>query len=199
LANYLLDLELYYPAIISSRQVLTLAGMNTQSQTLAAPAYFNHIRYGLYYMDLVSSSAQQYGFDPLFLQSVMRQESLFDPSARSSYAIGLMQITPDTGQFIADNLGWPPNYTSDDLLRPMINIGMGASYLMDQRLRFNGDLFTVLAAYNAGPNTAPIWREFSGQDSDLFLEVIRFEETRNYIIGIYEAYKMYQGLYATVP
>jgi soluble lytic murein transglycosylase len=149
-------------------------------------------------MDIVESAAQQYGFDLLFLLSVMRQESLFDPFARSSYAFGLMQITSDTGQLIAKNLGWPPNYTSEDLFRPMINISLGTSYLMDQRLRFNGDLFSALAAYNAGPGTVPIWRDLSGQDSDLFLEVIRFEETRNYIINIYEAYMMYHEFYSTV-
>jgi soluble lytic murein transglycosylase len=199
LANYLLDLGLYYPAIYAIRQVLTLAGMNTQSQTLAAPAYFNHVRYGLYYQELVLPSAQQTGFDPLFLFSIIRQESLFDKFARSSYAIGLMQITPDTGQFIVDNLGWPPNYTSDDLYRPMVSIGLGTSYLMDQRLRFNGDFFTALAAYNSGPSNAAFWRDLSGSDTDLFLEVIRFEETRNYIRSIYEIYAMYRSLYTTVP
>ena len=199
LANYLLSLKLYYPAIFAIRQVLTLAGMTTQSQTLAAPAYFNHVRYGLYYQDLILPSAQQAGFDPLFLFSVMRQESLFDKFAQSAYAVGLMQIFPPTGQLIADNLGWPPNYTSGDLIRPMISVGLGTSYLKDQRLRFDGDLFTALASYNAGPNAAPIWRDLSGPDSDLFVEIIRFEETRNYIRSIYEIFAMYRLLYTTVP
>jgi len=179
--------------------VLTLAGMNTQSQTLAAPAYFNHVRYGLYYRELILPSAQQTGFDPLFLFSVMRQESLFDKFAHSSYALGLMQITPDTGQFIVDNLGWPPNYTSDDLFRPMISIGLGTHFLMNQRLRFDGELYTALAAYNGGPEAASIWRDLSGADPDLFLEIVRFEETRNYIRSIYEIYAMYRLLYTTVP
>ncbi len=151
LANYLLDQGLYYPAIFAFRQVLTLAGMSTQSQTLAAPAYFNHVRYGLYYQDVILPVAQRTGFDPFLLQSLMRQESLFDKFADSGYALGLMQITPGTGQFIVDNLGWPPNYSTDDLYRPFVSIGLGATYLMDQRLRFNGDLSTALAAYNAGP------------------------------------------------
>ncbi len=199
LANYLLGLGLYNPAIFAIRQVLTLAGMVTQSQTLAAPAYFNHVRYGLYYQELIIQSAQQTGFDPLFLFSVMRQESLFDKFARSSYAIGLMQITPDTGQFIVNNLGWPPNYTTDDLYRPMISIGLGTSYLMTQRIRFKDDLFTALASYNAGPEAATIWRDLSGPDPSLFLEIIRFGETQDYIRSIYEIYAMYRLLYATVP
>jgi soluble lytic murein transglycosylase len=197
LANYLLDLGFYYPAVFTIRQVLTLAGMNSQTQTLAAPAYFNHFRYGLYYKDLILLFSQRVGLDPLILWSVMRQESLFDKYANSGYAIGLMQIAPGTGQFIVENHGWPPNYSSSDLDRPIINIGLGATYLMDQRNRFDGELFTTLAAYNAGPEAAAIWRDLSGPDPDLFLEVVRYQETRNYIASIYEIFAMYSRLYAT--
>ncbi len=197
LANYLLDLGFYYPAIFTIRQVLTLAGMISQTQTLAAPIYINHFRYGIYYKELVAEFSQRVVFDPLFLLSVMRQESLFNKYADSGYAIGLMQIAPGTGQLIVDNHGWPPNYSTADLVRPMISIGLGASYLMDQRNRFDGDLFTTLAAYNAGPEAAAIWRDLSGPDPDLFLEVIRYQETRNYIRSIYEIFAMYRRLYAT--
>jgi len=137
------------------------------------------------------------GLDPLFLWSVMRQESLFEKYANSGYAIGLMQIAPSTGQFIVENHGWPPNYSSSDLDRPIISIGLGATYLMDQRNRFDGDLFTTLAAYNAGPGAAAIWRDLSGPDPDLFLEVVRYQETRNYVTSIYEIFAMYSRLYAT--
>jgi len=200
LANYMLTLGLYRPAITAMRQVLTLAGMNTQAQTLAAPAYFNHVRYGLYYQDLVMPVAQQAGFDPLFLFSVIREESLFEGFVQSDKgARGLMQIIPSTGQGISDNLGWPPNYTSDDLYRPLISIGLGASYLAQQRVNFNGDLFAALAAYNAGPSAAPIWSGLSGPDADLFLEVIRISQTSDYIRSIYEIYSMYRTLYGVVP
>ena len=200
LSNYLLDLGVYRPAINASIQVLNLAGMKTLSQRLAAPVFFKHVIYGLYYQDLVIPAAEQSGFDPLFLFSVIWWESNFEGFVRSSAsARGLMQITPDTGQFIADNLGWPPGYTTEDLYRPIINITLGVKYLSDQRLRFNGDLFTALAAYNAGPGSANIWRDLSGPDSDLFIETIRGEETRNYIRSIYEIYSMYRSVYGTVP
>ena len=200
LANYMLSLGLYRPAINAIRQVLTLAGMTTQTQTLAAPAYFNHVRYGLYYQDLVLPVSQKTGFDPLFLFSVMRQESLFEGFVRSSAgARGLMQITADTGQTISESLSWPPNYTSDDLYRPLISIGFGATYLEQQRTRFNGDFFKTLGAYNAGPSAAPIWSDLSGTDSDLFLEVIRISQTSDYIRSIYEIYNMYRNLYGVIP
>jgi soluble lytic murein transglycosylase len=200
LGNYLLDLGLCTPAIFALRQVLTLAGMDQQSETLAAPRYFNLVRYGLYYQELILPLAQQTGFDPLFLFSVMRQESLYDKLAGSGQgALGLMQITPDTGQMIADNSGWPPSFETDDLYLPVVSIEMGASHLLDLRLRYNGELYTALAAYNAGPNAAPIWRDLSGPDPDLFLETIRYPETHAYIRSIYEIYSMYHYLYETVP
>jgi soluble lytic murein transglycosylase len=199
LANYMLDIGLYRPAITTIRQVLTLAGMTTQLQTLATPPYFNHVRYGLYYQDLVIPAAQQEGFNPLLLFSVIRQESLFEGFVRSSAgARGLMQITPDTGQYISDNLGWPSNYTSEDLYRPTVSLVLGATYLETQRSRFDGNLFTALAAYNAGPEAAQIWYDLSGPDPDLFMETVRAEETRNYVRSIYEIYSMYRSLYETI-
>ncbi len=200
LANYLLDLGLYNPAVFTIRQVLTLAGMTTQTQTLAAPPYINHLRYGLYYRDLIFSAAQQTGLEPLLLFSLMRQESLYDKNVGSTQgALGLMQITPARGQLIVDGLGWPPNYSTQDLYRPLVNINLSAFHLRDVRLSMNGDLFAALAGYNAGPGTAPIWLALANSDPDLFVEVVRYEETRSYIRSIYEIFAMYQRLYETNP
>jgi soluble lytic murein transglycosylase len=201
LANYLLDLGAYRSAINAIElQVLPLAGMNTDAQMLAAPAYFKHVRYGLYYQELILPAAQQAGFDPLFLFSVMRQESRYDKFAGSGQgALGLMQIVPSTGQYIVDNFGWPPDYTSDDLYRPIVSVNLGANYLMNNRVYFNGDLYAALAAYNGGPGNAEAWRNLSGDDPDLFVEVIRFQETRDYIRSIYEIFDMYRSLYGTMP
>lgn len=110
-----------------------------------------------------------------------------------------MQIVPSTGQYIVDNFGWPPNYTPDDLYRPIVSVNLGANYLMNNRSYFNGDLYAALAAYNGGPGNAEAWRNLSGDDPDLFMEVIRIQETRDYILSIYENYNMYCSLYGVVP
>src|SRR5512132_588749 len=57
LANHLLGIGLYRSAITAARQVLTLAGKSDQQASLAAPPYFNHLRYGLYYHDLIINEA----------------------------------------------------------------------------------------------------------------------------------------------
>lgn len=201
LGNYLLDLGLYRPAIFAMRQVLSLAGMESQAKALRAPIYFNHIRYGMYYSDLVEEYASDYGFHPLFIYSVMRQESLFEGFVRSAAgARGLMQIVPATGANIQSRLGIPLGYTDDDLYRPIISIRYGTYYLSYTANLLGDDLYAALAAYNGGPGNAAEWQALGQGDPDLLLESIRFAETRNYIEGIYETYDAYQKIYgATQP
>lgn len=196
LTNYLLDLGMYRVAIFSARQILTMAGLNSHTESMMAPAYFSRIRYGHYFSELVNPEAQTNGLDPLFVYSVIRQESLFEGFVRSAAdARGLMQIIPTTGAQIASELGKPLDYTSDDLYRPYVSILFGTHYLAKNRNLFNGDIYAALAAYNGGPGNAVQWKELAGDDPDLFLESVRFEETRNYIRNIYEIFVVYRRLY----
>ena len=159
--------------------MLTLAGQDSQQASLTAPAYFNHMRYGLYYHDLIINEAQKYGLDPLFMFSVIRQESLFEGFVSSTAgAHGLMQIVPDTGEQIANELNWPPVYDSEDLYRPMVSVTIWLLLFGQEReICWMGILYAGLAAYNAGPGNALVWKELAGDDPDLLLEIIRFEET----------------------
>jgi soluble lytic murein transglycosylase len=195
LMNYVYDLGLYRSALLASRHILDLANLDDVG-TLKAPAYFNHIRFGIYYKDLVLQAADAEGIHPLYILSVMRQESLFEGFATSSAsAQGLMQIMPATGQEIAAGMNWPEGYTTQDLYRPVINIPMGARYLARQRDYFGGSLYTALAAYNGGPGNTIIWNKMANDDPDLLLEVIRADETRKYIQQIFEFFNLYRLLY----
>ena len=198
LANYMLDLGLYRSAIVATRQVLTLAGLDDHTASFNAPAYFNHVRYGFYYDDLIIQAAQVNRFHPLFLFSVVRQESLFEGFVRSSAgARGLMQIIPSTGASIAKSMGWPVDFSPEDLYRPVVSVRLGANYLATNRDLLGGSNYAALAAYNAGPGNAAIWNNLCGGDDDLLLEVIRYEETRLYIRYIYEIYNTYRTLYGS--
>jgi soluble lytic murein transglycosylase len=191
-----LELGLYDLAIRSSRQILDLAGLD-DAGTLSAPRYFNLIRFGPYFGDLILPEALAAGLDPLFLLSVVRQESLFQGAATSvASARGLMQVIPDTGAAIAAELGWPPGYTEADLHRPIVSVRFGTHYLKQQWDTFDGDLMAALAAYNGGPGNAATWLERAGGDPDLFYEVVGFEETRTYLRTIYEVFNIYRNLYA---
>jgi soluble lytic murein transglycosylase len=198
LANHLYDIGLYRTSIFAAREVLTLAGLDSQAASLSAPAYFNHIRYGLYYQDLILVEEERYGLDPLFMFSVIRQESLFEGFVSSTAgAHGLMQIIPDTGTQIARELDWPQGFTPKDLYRPIVSVRFGTYYL-DKNRDLLGNLYGSLAAYNAGPGNALAWKELAGDDPDLFLETIRFKETRDYIRFIYEIYSTYRSIYSPV-
>ncbi|GAB4482226.1 MAG: transglycosylase SLT domain-containing protein [Anaerolineales bacterium] len=197
--NAMLELGAYRSAIFSARQVLNLAGYD-DATSVSAPLYFNHIRFGVYFSDLILPIAQKYQIHPLLLLSIIRQESAFEGFVRSSAgARGLMQIMPATGDEIAHNLGWPPNYTSSDLYRPQVSIEFGAYYLAKWRDYFKGDLYAALAAYNGGPGNAMAWHQLANGDPDLFLEVIRFSETRDYLRGIYEIFGLYRRIYNRTP
>jgi soluble lytic murein transglycosylase len=195
LMHKFIDIGLYQSALYSVRQLLNLAGMDDAS-IWAVPIYLSHVRFAPYFGELILPEALHHGMDGLFLLSVIRQESLFEGFATSyADARGLMQIIPSTGQYLADQLGWPQGYTVDDLYRPEVSVRLGSHYLAAQRDLFDGDLFASLAAYNAGPGNALKWKELAPEDPDLFLEVIRFRQTRDYIRAIYWAYAHYCELY----
>jgi soluble lytic murein transglycosylase len=200
LANYLLELGLYRSAITAARQVLTLAGMQDQQASMLAPPYFHHVRYGLYYDDLIIPAAEANGLDPLLLFSVIRQESLFEGFVSSTAgARGLMQIIPATGADISRQLGWPINFDDSDLYRPNVSVAYGAHYLASNRRLLDGDLYAALAAYNGGPGNALAWQQLSQGDPDLFLETVRAQESRDYIRRIYEIFAIYRRLYSSAP
>lgn len=195
LMHRLLGLGLYQPAIFASRQILDLAGMD-DAGTLSAPDYFNYIRFGTYFDDLIFPAAKTYDMDVAFILSVVRQESLFEGFITSyADARGLMQVIPSTGREIATKLGWPPGYTDEDLYRPHVSVRFGIDYLAEQRDRYDGDLYAALAAYNAGHFNATPWKDLAPDDPDLFFEIIRIDQPQRYIRSIYEVFRIYQELY----
>jgi soluble lytic murein transglycosylase len=106
-----------------------------------------------------------------------------------------MQIIPSTGGNLSVELGWPFGYKDEDLYRANVNVRFGTHYLAKNRDLLGGNMYAALAAYNGGPGNAVAWRELAGDDPDLLLEIVRFEETRNYIRNIYEIYVIYRRLY----
>lgn len=199
LANYTMDLGIYRSTILAARQVLTLAGMDNAA-TMQAPKYFNRMRFGVYFSELVLPQAETYDFHPLFIFSVIRQESFFEGFAVSGAgAQGLMQLMPATAQERANRLSYPTNYSQADLVRPLVSIRFGVDYLDFTRSYLDGDLHGALAAYNGGPGNAREWKNLAGNDPDLFLEIIRFDETRTYVRSIYEVFSIYRWLYDRSP
>lgn len=101
--------------------------------------------------DTILAESKRYGFDPVFLLSVIESESSFAPSRIGSVGeIGLMQIRPSTGRWMAERLRtkWLGPRTLHD---PVRNIRLGAAYLAFLREKFDQHSRLYLAAYNMGP------------------------------------------------
>ncbi|MGQ0698028.1 MAG: transglycosylase SLT domain-containing protein [Panacagrimonas sp.] len=129
----------------------------------------------------VVTSAKRVNLAPEWIWGVMRQESLYDPKARSSAnALGLLQLLPETARAVARRNGLPAP-TRDSLLDPPTNIRLGTHYLREQYERFGGRMTMVLGAYNAGPNAVQRWLPPQPIDTDVWIENIPFNETRSYI------------------
>ena len=167
--------------------VLLLAG--------AAAGGYYWLQLRLYPYDLkpmIEPQAQAYGLDPLFVAAVIRTESNFRAEARSSVgALGLMQIMPGTGEWVAKKNDW--TYSDDLLLDRAYNIQLGCWYLNYLSGRFDGDVTLALAAYNAGEGNVRKWVQ---QDSvGPAGEKIPFGETRNFVKKVLNAYEVYKRLY----
>ncbi len=193
LALFFRDIGLYRSSILAAARVRQLS---PAGDVLQAPRFLGCLIYPTYFSDLVEKEAAEFKFDPLVLYALLRQESLFEGGATSyAAAHGLMQVIPDTGAQIAGALGWPPNYETPDLYRPMVSVRFGSWYLAQQRDRFDGALYPALAGYNGGPGNSAHWWEAAGKDTDLFVERIGFRETRLYVERITEHYARYRFLY----
>lgn len=191
MAIYFRDIGLYRSSVIAAGRVLKLANVTPE----AAPVFLARLRFPIYFNDLVTRLSAQYGLDPLFVYSVIWQESAFEGFATSSAsAQGLMQIWPPTGQDIANKIAWPA-YTPADLQRPLVSVTFGTWLISDELGRFNHDPFATLAAYNAGTGRAGDWQAGAKGDPDLYLETVSISETRDYIRQIYLHYATYRALY----
>lgn len=137
--------------------------------------------------------------DPYLALGLIRQESSFDIGAVSpSGARGLMQLMPFTAQAVAKQIGTPtslPTLTSD----PAHNMRLGTAYLREMLDRFDNSLPLAVAAYNAGPHRVDQWLTENGDprvgpiDMLDWIELIPFNETRNYVQRVLENVVIYRA------
>lgn len=123
--------------------------------------------------NLIEKYAQKNNLDPDFIKAVVKQESGFNPDAKSKCgAMGLMQLMPQT----AKGLGVV------DAFDPEQNIEGGVKYLKSMLNRFNNDPKLALAAYNAGPAAV-----------QKYGDIPPYKETQNYVKNILASYEAIKG------
>jgi soluble lytic murein transglycosylase len=130
--------------------------------------------------------------------SIARQESNFDPGARSGPgARGMMQLMPATAAVLARRMGEP--YSAERLYDVDYNLRLGSYYLGNMVDNFGGSYVMAAASYNAGPNHMPEWTADCGDprasstDPVDFIECIPFSETRNYVMRVMETLEVYRA------
>mgnify|MGYP003855380969 FL=1 len=160
------------------------------------PVALQKLLYPLPYPDVLIPEAEQHGIDPLLMYALVRQESAYDPRARSrSDARGLTQVIPSTGRFIAAQLGLA-GFREDELYHPATSARFGAWYLARTLRAFGGNIYFALAGYNGGPGNVGRWAAGPGaHDMDVFIEQISFAETQNYVRRVIANYAAYRRLY----
>lgn len=136
--------------------------------------------------------------DPAIVMAVIRQESAFDFNARShAGALGLMQLMPATARSVArlSRVAYDKARLTQD---PEYNMHLGQQYLLKLYDRFDGSLPMIFAGYNAGPHRAKRWARNYGdprtslEDAIDWIEMIPFNETRNYVQRVMENVIVYQ-------
>jgi soluble lytic murein transglycosylase len=149
------------------------------------PEWYQRLRYPLEYQELVRKNARTFDVDPALIAAVIYAESRFRPDAVSEAgAIGLMQLLPETGKWIAATGG--ERFRVKDLYDPKVNVRYGSFYL-DRLLDKYGNVRFALAAYHAGQGNADRWLASSGE--------IGFPDTRAYVANVLEFRDIYRATY----
>jgi soluble lytic murein transglycosylase len=150
----------------------------------------------LHHEDIIRQQADDKGLDPALIAAVIYEESRFRDQTSHAGARGLMQITPATAEFIANDSGGT-EFVQEDLATPQVNIAYGAYYLRYLLRRYDGDTLLAVAAYNAGETNVNRWIERAGgRESFDAGEDIPFPETRHYVEGVLERRSEYRDNYA---
>jgi soluble lytic murein transglycosylase len=138
------------------------------------------------------------GVDPFLIAAIIREESQYDVKAVSRVgAIGLMQVMPATASNVARRVGLPA-VGRDDLFDQETNIRIGVRYVEQLLDQFSENLVYTIAAYNAGPLAVGNWiSQHGGKDQDEFVELIPYQETRQYVKRVLRSYREYIRLSGT--
>ena len=151
--------------------------------------------YPLEYTDLVNKAAKDYNLQPALIYGVIHTESRFNPDAGSSVgALGLMQIMPETFDWLQEKRGEAGKYTTEDLYTPSVNIDYG-SYLLRYFLDYYGNEKCAVAAYNAGFEVSNWLEDPNCSPDGMTLDVIPYPETSEYVVKVESAKQKYIELY----
>ena len=151
----------------------------------------------LSYSDVIRQQAGEKHVDAALVAAVIYAETKYDPSQSSAGAEGLMQILPQTAEFLARRSGATTFHTSD-LGTPQVNIAYGTYYLRYLLDEYHGSEMLALAAYNGGETNVDRWIATARQDGrTLTVSAIPFPQTRAYVEKVMSKQQQYRQTYAS--
>lgn len=158
------------------------------------PSRLWRIAYPTVYLPKIRDYAGEL-LDPFLVAAIIREESQYDTRAVSRVgALGLMQLMPATAQTVARKYG-TASPSRDDLFDHETNIRLGTKYVAQLLDQYGGNLIHAVAAYNAGPAAVSTWlAKFGNREADEFVELIPYQETRQYVKRVLRTYHEYHRL-----
>ena len=148
--------------------------------------------------DIIRQQAADKQVDPSLIAGVIYTESRFRDATSHAGAKGLMQLMPETADYIARKSGGT-RFERADLATPQINIAYGTWYLRYLLDKYKGNTILTLAAYNGGEGKVDEWRAEAAAKGEKFKVAshVPFKETRDYVERVLSARKDYRATYAT--
>jgi soluble lytic murein transglycosylase len=191
------DRQLLAAAEVARRHRIYDRAIGTADRTVVLHDF--ELRYPAPYRDVLKTQAAQLALDEAWVYGVIRQESRFNPDAKSSAgASGLMQLMPGTARWVAQKLKLR-NWRWSQVTEVDTNVSLGTYYLRHVLDMQEGQVVAASAAYNAGPSRARAWRPESALEGAVFAETIPLNETRLYVKNVmanttYYAHTFHQQL-----
>jgi len=160
------------------------------------PDVVRRLLYPRYFYGFIAADAKRYESDPTLVLSIMREESRFNPRAKSQAAArGLLQFIITTARDIGRDVGLV-DVAPEDLYDPRVIIRLGAKYIAELGEQFGGSRHRIAAAYNAGPKQVALWSRMQASDGDdYFLTAVNFDETKHYVRKVMNSYERYRSIY----
>ena len=134
-----------------------------------------------------------YSLDRALVWGFMRQESAFNPKARSVVgAMGLMQLMPGTARLVSNR--YAPETAGGNPFDPANNVALGQAYIISLLGEVDNNLVRTAAGYNGGPGNVTRWDNAlnAGQDPLLYIASIPLHETRDFVQRVLANYWLYQ-------
>lgn len=153
--------------------------------------------YPLKYTEVVEQASERFGVEKELIYAIIKCESGFDENAKShAGACGLMQITPETFEWLKNNSKKSLSGIGEDIHNPDVNIVCGTAFISLLLKKYNNEVLS-LSAYNAGMNAVDRWVKQNDNSNDDMgsLDFIPYPETKKYVVRVERAKRIYKKLY----